>query len=105
MAPGRLLFLSFGVESDIRHDADRHTFVLSAGAGQAVLHYEPVDATTVDFQSTYVPTVLRGRGLGSTLVVHALEWARTNGLRVVPSCWFVGTVVSEHPEYRSLLVS
>lgn len=93
------------MEPDIRHDADRHTFVLSAGIGQAVLHYEPVDATTVDFQSTYVPSVLRGKGLGSRLVIHALEWAKAGGYRVVPSCWFVGTVVREHPEYRSLLVS
>lgn len=91
------------MEPEIRHEQDRRTFVLSAGAAQAVLHYAPLDERTVDFQSTYVPTSLRGQGLGSRLVLHALEWARAQGLRVVPSCWFVGTVVAEHPEYRPTL--
>lgn len=45
----------------------------------------------------------RGRGIGTRLVLHALEDARERGLRVVPSCPFVGEVVERHPEYADLL--
>ncbi len=95
----------FYMDGDVRHDEVRHTFVLNVDGGQAVLHYEPVDAATVDFQSTYVPMALRGRGLGGRLVVHALEWAQARGLRVIPSCWFVSDVVALHPEYRPLITT
>ena len=46
---------------------------------------------------------LRGHGVGEKLVRQALEWAREEGLRVIPSCWFVDTVVRRHPEYETLL--
>lgn len=106
VAPGAWRGVSgvfFCMDGDVRHDEAHHTFVLTADGGQAVLRYEPVDETTVDFQSTYVPVALRGRGLGGRVVVHALEWAQARGLRVIPSCWFVADVVALHPEYRPLL--
>lgn len=87
----------------VRHDEAGHTFVLTVEGANALLHYQPVDAGTVDFQSTYVPAALRGRGIGNRLVCHALDWARERGLKVIPSCWFVSDVVALHPEYRALL--
>lgn len=89
----------------VRHDEADHAFVLVVAGAEAVLRYEPLDDATVDFQSTYVPMPLRGRGVGRRLVVHALEWARARGVRVVPSCWFVSDVVALHPEYRPLLTT
>ena len=70
---------------------------------QATVSYQPVNETTLDFVSTYVPHVLRGRNVGTQLVRYALDYAREKGLSVVPSCWFVGSVVERHPEYRELL--
>jgi predicted GNAT family acetyltransferase len=93
------------VAAEIRHDEARHAFLLTEDGAQAFLTYQPLDARTVDFATTFVPVTLRGRGLGSRLVITALEWARDRGYRVVPSCWFVGTVVAEHPEYRPLLAT
>jgi predicted GNAT family acetyltransferase len=93
------------MDGDVRHDEQHHTFVLSIEGGQAVLHYQPLNGDTVDFQSTFVPPALRGRGVGHRVVVHALEWARDRKLRVVPSCWFVSDVVALHPEYRALLAT
>ena len=94
-----------GMDGDLSHDEARHTFVLNVDGGQAVLHYHPVDRATVDFQSTFVPVALRGRGLGGRLVVHALGWAQARGMRVIPSCWFVSDVVASHPEFRSLIAT
>ncbi len=92
---------------EVTHDEARHRFVLArpGGGGEAVLDYRMIDEHTVDFQSTFVPVALRGGNLGTVVVKAALEWARSRGLRVVPSCWFVGNVVNRHREYRDLLAS
>jgi predicted GNAT family acetyltransferase len=87
----------------IRHDQAAHRFTLLSDGREAVLDYAMVGDDTVDFRSTFVPADLRERGLGTALVLHALDWARERNLTVVPSCWFVGAVVSRHLEYRALL--
>jgi predicted GNAT family acetyltransferase len=42
--------------------------------------------------------------VGRSLVLHVLDHAREHGLRVVPTCGFVGTVIAENPEYQDLVV-
>lgn len=71
----------------------------------AILEYHVLDTTTVDFASTWVPDALRGRQVGTHLVLHALAWARGQGLKVRPSCWFVRSVVDRHADFRDLLVA
>jgi hypothetical protein len=75
--------------------------VLPEGTG--TLDYAIVDEGTVDFRSTVIPPSARGSGAGGRLVVHALDWARAQGMRVIPSCPFVSHVVERHPEHRDLL--
>jgi predicted GNAT family acetyltransferase len=88
---------------DIRHEESDHRFVAHANGLSATLDYEPLGGETVDFRATYVPDALRGQLVGTRLVLFALDWARQRGHSVVPSCWFVGSVIERHPEYRSLL--
>ena len=92
------------MEPVFTHDENLRLFIAELEGHQATVAYRPVDKTTLDFQSTYVPHVLRGRHVGTQLVRYALNWAKERGLRVVPSCWFVGSVVERHPEYREMLV-
>lgn len=87
------------------HRAAEQRFVLELPEGVAVLEYQLVGAGVMDIQSTVVPTAARGRGTGGQLVEAALEYARVEGLRVIPSCWFVATWVADHPAYRPLLGS
>ena len=89
----------------ITHDTTQRRFVLALGGCEAVLDYAVLDAATVDFHHTFVPDGLRGRSVGTQLVRHALDWAREEGYRVVPSCWFVSAVARRHPEYTALLVA
>jgi predicted GNAT family acetyltransferase len=86
----------------VRHDPGRHRFVLSLPEGDAVLEYHPRPGV-MDILSTVVPEAARGHGAGGRLVVAALDHARSQGWRVIPSCWFVRTWVGDHPEYQDLL--
>ncbi len=89
--------------SDIVHDESAHRFVLGRDGVESYLIYRPIDPLLMDFMSTWVHPQLRGRGIGARLVEHALEWAKARGLKVVPSCWFVGEYVDRNPQYRGLI--
>jgi predicted GNAT family acetyltransferase len=91
------------VDVDVRHDAARRRFIARAGEVESHLVYSPRGEGVVDFLSTYVAPAVRGRGVGEKLVREALEWAKLEGLTVIPTCWFVDTVVRRHPEYAPLL--
>ena len=85
----------------IRQEPGR--FVTGAGNDLAYITYREIGGRILDFDHTFVPKPLRGGGIASQLTGHALEFARANGYRVVPSCPFVEAYIARHPEYRGLL--
>jgi predicted GNAT family acetyltransferase len=78
----------------IHHDLGRR-FWLELDGEVAYLAYRVVDERTLDYASTWTPHALRGRGVATQLVHHALAWARDEGLTVIPSCWFVRKVMND----------
>lgn len=89
---------------DIRHDPEAHKFyaVLDQD-GEAYLSYAEKDGETLDYRSTFVSPQLRGRGMGGFVVQAALEYARVNNKKVIPTCPFVQSFVDENPRYANLL--
>jgi hypothetical protein len=57
----------------------------------------------IDLHHTEIEPELEGQGLGGELVAAALDHARANGLKVVPSCGFVAYYVRQHLEYADLV--
>jgi predicted GNAT family acetyltransferase len=89
----------------IEHIPPHHRFVARLPEGDAVLAYRDTDGGRWDIRSVYVPAAARGRGIGGALVEAALVHARREKRQVIPTCWYVGTWVAEHPEYRDVLVT
>ena len=91
----------------IRHDADQHRFVavVDGAATGAMLRYRRVDDATLDYFSTFTPPELRGRGLAAVIVRAALDYARENGLGIVPTCPYVAKLIEREPQYRELVRS
>ncbi|MFN8177404.1 MAG: GNAT family N-acetyltransferase [bacterium] len=83
---------------EVRHDEAAHRFVAVVEGREAVLDYAVVDAKTVDFQHTYTPVELRGRGIAAAVVGRALAWARAEGKTVIPSCWYVRDYLAKERE-------
>jgi predicted GNAT family acetyltransferase len=88
----------------VTHDPPRRTFTAHVEGHEAYLRYLPSGDGVLDYASTYVPDGLRGRGIASAIVRQALDYARAEGYRVSPSCWFVRDFLRKHPEYADLSV-
>jgi len=90
---------------DVEHHPERGEFVVTIDGLRSQLRYERVGDEVLDLRSTFVHRDLRGRTVGIQLVRSALDYARAQGYRVIPTCWFVETVVERYPDYRDLLVT
>lgn len=94
------------VENDgtllVVHEPEHSRFAVHAEGKTAVLDYQRVGGRLV-LPHTGVPRELEGRGIGSQLARAALDWAREEGLKVVPVCPFVRAYLKRHPEYSDLL--
>jgi predicted GNAT family acetyltransferase len=88
----------------VRLNTAASRFEIDSEAGKAVLRFE-LTGDTIDLQHTSVPHALEGGGYGSALARAALDHARTNHLRVIPTCAFIKSFMKRHPEYDDLRVS
>jgi uncharacterized protein len=87
----------------IRHDTAAHRFIGETPSGHAVLAYAPAASGALELYSTYVPASERGRGLGGQLVEAAVNFAREQGVAIIPTCWYVAQWISAHPEHQDLI--
>ena len=88
--------------SEVKHNSTENRFQVEIESHLAVLEYK-LDGSTIIFTHTDVPSELEGRGLGSKLVRAGLDYARAQGLSVVPLCSFVASYIQKKPEYQDLL--
>ncbi|HUP01452.1 MAG TPA: GNAT family N-acetyltransferase [Gemmatimonadota bacterium] len=88
---------------EFQHDETKGRFTVESGHGEARLEYAKAADGVLDYRSTFVPEEDRERGVGEKLVLHALDYAREEDLRVIPTCPFVRHVIEQNPEYRDLV--
>jgi predicted GNAT family acetyltransferase len=88
--------------SQISHDAAAHRFTTQADGHEAELVYRLREQSMV-IEHTGVPEAIGGRGIAGDLVRTALEYARAQGLRVVPACSYSAEFMKRHPEYADLV--
>jgi len=54
-------------------------------------------------EHTEVSDELRGKKVGDQLVHTAVEYARTNNIKIIPLCTFASSVFKKKPEYADVL--
>jgi len=87
----------------VTHEADHCRFDLTVdGTPAGVLEYRR-DGDAVEMFHTEVHPEFGGRGLGATLVRHALDEAHAQRWTVTPTCWFVRDYIAAHPSDADLL--
>ena len=85
---------------EVQHDEAGNRFVLTSDGETAFLSYARKH-DGLALLHTEVPPELEGEGIGSALVRAAVEYARGQGLRVMPVCPFARVWLERHPEYKS----
>lgn len=89
----------------IEHDKKNHQFTSEVEGRISHLKYTALpDGKTLDYMSTYVPPELRGRQIAEQIVKFALDYAKENNYKVIPSCSYVDMYVKRHPEYNEIVV-
>jgi uncharacterized protein len=88
--------------NSVKNNEAAHRFELEAEGRTAVSEYRRRNGTIV-FTHTEVPLQLEGKGIGNALAKSALDYARSEGLRVIPRCRFIAAFIKRHPEYQDLV--
>lgn len=90
--------------SAVSHDPTRGRFEIRTEAGSGVLAYER-RGDALEMMHTEVPEAAEGKGYGAALAAAALDFARREGVKVIPSCPFVAAFIQRHPDYADLVAS
>ena len=88
---------------DVRHEPDQNRFAADTDHGTAHLDYILTDGL-ITLAHTEVPPGAEGEGVGTALAKAGLDHARSEGLKVLPTCPFVAAYVRKHPEERDLIL-
>ena len=86
----------------IVHNQVAHRFEVALPAGLGHADYRRV-GSTLHMVHTEVPDPGQNRGVAASLVAAALDYAKANGLRIVPMCPYVRAYMRKRPETHDLL--
>jgi predicted GNAT family acetyltransferase len=86
----------------VQHDATNHCFFLIVDAQRCVLDYR-LQEHVMTITHTGVPDALGGRGLAAQLTKFALDHARAQSWKVIPSCSYAAVYLQRHAEYAALV--
>jgi hypothetical protein len=88
--------------SAVSHDPARGRFEIRTDAGIGLLTYLR-HGEVLEMVHTEVPDASEGKGYGAALAEAALDFARREGAKVIPSCPFVAAYIERHPSYGDLV--
>jgi uncharacterized protein len=90
--------------TNVRHDSSHRRFIAVVDGHEAGLEYEQ-RGDVLSLTHTGVPPEIGGRGVAGDLMRTALEYARTEGLKVQPACSYAAAFMERHPQYADLMAS
>ncbi|MEM1056944.1 MAG: GNAT family N-acetyltransferase [Bacteroidota bacterium] len=88
----------------VRHEPDHNRFAVDTDHGLAHLDYI-LTTDLISLVHTEVPVGAEGQGIGNALAKAGLDYARAEGLKVLPTCPFVLAYIRRHPEERDLVMA
>jgi uncharacterized protein len=86
----------------VSHSKSEQRFELEVDGHTALLTYSLAPGV-ISLDHTYVPPSISRQGVAAKLARTALDFARVEGLRVVPACSYVAYYLRNHPEYQDLV--
>lgn len=90
------------MEYTVIHDEKVNRFEVFESGQIGYIQYLIKDGV-MDMIHTIVPRQLEGQGVGSALVKYALDFARDERLKVIPTCSFIQAYIERHKEYQDMV--
>lgn len=78
-------------------------FLAQEGKVLAEMVYTMPSHEKMIIEHTDVSDELRGQSVGFELVKTAVEFARTNNLKIIPLCPFTKSVIDKKPDFQDVL--
>ena len=91
------------MELEIQHNQEKRRFFTFVEERESYLTYDNHDDNVLNFNHTYVPFNLRGRGIAAKIVGYALEYARENNFKIIPSCSYVRVFIEKNKQFTDLV--
>lgn len=86
------------------HDTDNKRFLIQDDGGiAAVMTYVISNPELYIIDHTFVENAYRGQGLGDKLIEAMVEYARENGIKILPLCPFAKGRFERISEYADVL--
>jgi predicted GNAT family acetyltransferase len=87
----------------VEHEEHRRRFVVRSDSGLAELSYQVTGDGALDLRHTFVPPEVRDQGVAAALVEYAVQLARQNQQKIIPTCPFVSAWMRAHPQASDVL--
>lgn len=91
---------------DIQHqsgDTRGEFFIEDNGEVKGEISYSKMEEKGIIIDHTEVSEEARGKNIGTSLVEHAVNYARKNDLKVVPTCPFAKSVIQRDESLQDVL--
>lgn len=88
---------------NVCHDDGCFTLTMPGIDEEAHLYYDEPEENVMNLTLTDIPESMEGRGLASSLVRTACEYARSNDVKIIPTCTFVQAYLESNPDEQDVL--
>lgn len=84
-------------------NTEKKRFELHVEGNVALIEYILTNENIMFLTHTEVPKSLEGKGIGSKIVLMALNYIKDHNYTLAPLCPFVAKYLVKHPEWQPLL--
>jgi len=86
----------------LKVNVEAHQLQLIIDGHIALIEYKLSDGI-LKLIHTEVPPELEGKGVGSAIVLKALNYAKENNYKIIPICPFVQAYLKRHKEWNDII--
>lgn len=90
---------------EVINQQEHHRFLVRLPEGEGKLVYRDAGPGILEYLHTEVDPAMQGKGVAHALARAAFDYARSAGLKVIPTCPFVQSWLRRHPEEGDLVIA
>lgn len=84
-------------------DTKGEFFINKKGSIVAKMTYSKLGSKQIIIDHTEVSDEMRGQDIGKALVKSGVQYARDQGLKIIPLCPFAKAIIEKNPELQDVL--